>query len=817
MSTEHTDNTMTLHPSAGIPFEHDKLEAPDTYKQKLKDIENYHTTNQSNEPWKDWLEEYRPDVVVPVLETAEASSADSERQFDADMWLRQHILLGDDDCYWDGTPVPEHHTRDVLNQFLHVARMIDKTADDEATTPAQVAQMMQTLQHMSAGSMSSNELRDYMIYAGYQDVLVKYARDFDGMQFDKSYVQAMMDRLAHKTLLEHWDLVDQTLNPQDVVHDLAKDSPSQAIDLAGIVPGVQIAASIVVAAIDSEGGSSRLFASDGTCKINLGDYSGDETHAILSRVASWGGAKALNLFGSQLSISMVARLVDGLYVTLDGLFLNAPQVCSSSGWVNDLLRYVSDGRASDGQINKIMAVNYAEYGRAAQSGVFAYIHSTGNMTTDMLLRFTGLDDDDYRCILENYHDLLLKYVKDEIGIGQVQNLQDVDALFSKAGSVVHTQYLDDLRPQLIAMLDEANKRILSHEDDSMTREQQRQAELSYFDSGNFSLRLVDIRHTPTPEEIYEQFEHDRCVKPGPRIDEQAADQSRSNTITYVKSRESLGTHTSSDVYNNNLQRITLSEQEALISYVDWLNAAKVRDPSYKEELEGLERNLTFIGQKEYREAVSSIAAYWKHILNSGARKQIYVLKGAITTNGKVKSDEYMLDQILQNFSNRELKRYRGRLIVRDEDIVSDKPEDLSVVLLDDWTISGGQMQLAARAFLKRHPDSRGCLEIQLIAASKERIALGLEGIEVRHDDYTERSISVPVKAYYMAHHDETAVGVSTRGVRITGAHSSVDYGFEVALAHHDAVLPPLANIVRPYRKPQYKQKNTQRLMRLYKM
>jgi hypothetical protein len=309
------------------------------------------------------------------------------------------------------------------------------------------------------------------------------------------------------------------------------------------------------------------------------------------------------------------------------------------------------------------------------------------------------------------------------------------------------------------------------------------------------------------EEIVQQMEIDHVVKTAPQLSEQLHDD-RPNAITYLTSS---GTPR------------TLTEHEALVETNEYLETAiacaDVFDIETAMQLKSLHDNLTFIGQKEYQEAASGIATYWKALLENNPDQQLLVLAGiAKEINSKqplvkIKSDDYLLDTILTLFSNEEVEQYRGRLITDVSEIKAETADDLKTVLLDDWTISGNQLRVATAAFRDTYPKFASTLEIQLVAGSGNRIAHGLTMVD--RNSSADMPMSIPVKAYFKAH---DAPGAELSGAHITGAHSSVDYDFETiaqkaayqaevapTLSEEQHVIldamPPIASIYRPYQQP----------------
>ena len=143
-------------------------------------------------------------------------------------------------------------------------------------------------------------------------------------------------------------------------------------------------------------------------------------------------------------------------------------------------------------------------------------------------------------------------------------------------------------------------------------------------------------------------------------------------------------------------------------------------------------------------------------------------------------------------------------------------ENLRVVLLDDWTISGSQLRDVYHSLVDQYPEIEDQIEMQLIVANEQRIKYGLSVDELMGDGK-----KIPVRAYFSAHDSKTA----KNGAYITGFHSSVDYDFEKLIRRMlwhaegrekkselrgEMYMPPGTNIVRPYSKDGYKLTNIER-------
>lgn len=312
----------------------------------------------------------------------------------------------------------------------------------------------------------------------------------------------------------------------------------------------------------------------------------------------------------------------------------------------------------------------------------------------------------------------------------------------------------------------------------------------------------------SPEEAAWLLELRKSVKVAPRLADQLADdkEDRSNIITYIAGADkSLSTKTSEDYYRGD--RAELTEYEMLHQLDEFLAKIEALGCKYAVDAQFMRENLTFIGEKEYKEAAAGIAASWKAALEANTDLQICTIAGEIGRE-KIKSGEYLLDNILADFTEEDWKRYGGRIIVDRDDIaqVQQKKENLRVVLLDDWTISGMQLKNVYNLLVEQYPEIKDRIEVQLIVANKQRIEKGF-----LIDRWMGDEKRIPLRAYFSAHEAKTA----ENGAYITGFHSSVDYDFETLIRRMlreveyredrpelkgKVSMPPGTNIVCPYRK-----------------
>jgi len=336
---------------------------------------------------------------------------------------------------------------------------------------------------------------------------------------------------------------------------------------------------------------------------------------------------------------------------------------------------------------------------------------------------------------------------------------------------------------------------------------------------------VPEHHSPTaPEslmyaEVSLAFESRRFVKEASRFSDQLVDTSRTTTLTYIAdATEDLRTDV--DMKHYEQQRQTTTEYEALHNLDQFLDTAYQHFGSLdtslsRRTLMDMFEDLTFIGEKEYKEAALGIAEYWKQRLRDDPTKNLFIVTGYTSKSSsyktesgakRIKSDEHLLENILYHFDESDMQEFGRRLHITPSTI--ETAENLSTVLLDDWTISGGQLLDTANAIAREHPELAQDMEVQLITASHRYLH---HGVSSKSLPFTiENREPIPVKAYFAAHSVKNRAGAI-----ITGSKSSVDFDFsetcakivDAAEASDDldddtrkilGTMPNLTTIVRPY-------------------
>lgn len=312
----------------------------------------------------------------------------------------------------------------------------------------------------------------------------------------------------------------------------------------------------------------------------------------------------------------------------------------------------------------------------------------------------------------------------------------------------------------------------------------------------------------SPREIYERMETDHCVKKLPTIHQQLNDEKtdRSNPVTMAIHGEALlpietifYSVTKEKTSERELLQLLANDFETLYRRVVERKGEYSSTASWMRDIKD---NFNFVGRTELLEAAAGIATYWKERMDRYPENSIFVLLGEISKlgavygppPGKVKSDEFLMDLIIQNFTDEELVKYRDRLLIDESALTGKSPENIDVVLLDDWTMTGTEMTHQLRSFLKRRPELASRTELQLVIADEERIKIGF-----RPGNSQDDTIWLPTRGYFMANKGKSAWDIS-----VSGSHSS-DHTTADNLAiilkeigDSEGVLPRGLQVARPY-------------------
>jgi hypothetical protein len=313
--------------------------------------------------------------------------------------------------------------------------------------------------------------------------------------------------------------------------------------------------------------------------------------------------------------------------------------------------------------------------------------------------------------------------------------------------------------------------------------------------------------------VAERFEAQHFVEDVPLMSELADDPSRVNLISH---RVHTSATRSADISGMDMsvypvEKIT--EHDALVRTRQFLETTSHMSGTTADMDAGVVQvaaenadimlhESQFIGEKDLDKAAGGIAALWKSYLHDDPQLKICVPSDTVGTGEEItKSSDYLYGRVMAHFDDAERQAVSDRITTNLDDLGRKaNPDHTKVILLDDWSISGTQLSSGFNK-VKFHgnryrPDLESATEINLVAASEQQI----------EDPQLQTQAEVPVFAYYRA---GSTIDKEGRKPFITGAHSSVDFGFADELEKMAAVasqltntavdLPPLANIVRPYR------------------
>jgi hypothetical protein len=298
---------------------------------------------------------------------------------------------------------------------------------------------------------------------------------------------------------------------------------------------------------------------------------------------------------------------------------------------------------------------------------------------------------------------------------------------------------------------------------------------------------------PKPSELLEK---QGFVKPIPEFADQLADESRTNEITYIP-----GMRTAVEKSTDGYPTATTTEHAALTELADFLQEVAIKGTKLdRQQAASMLEHLSFVGKKEYNEAIKGLASYWRSILDSDEKIQICVIVGRIDPS-KPKSDSFMLDNILREFDEAELAKYKDRIVTDPRGLTCD-PQDARIVLLDDWPISGSQLRAASQSLSEDFPVFRDSIEVQAIAATPDKIDQGLSLTPSGNELADKQRTRVPIRPYYVVRPVSDDIAPKS-GAHLTSYYSSVDYGFNRDIARMatniEKDMPAgCTNIVRPY-------------------
>lgn len=336
---------------------------------------------------------------------------------------------------------------------------------------------------------------------------------------------------------------------------------------------------------------------------------------------------------------------------------------------------------------------------------------------------------------------------------------------------------------------------------------QNQVMYNLYEKGSVAVHPREPFEEVSGEEISHRMEIDHCVKRAPTLAELMSDSEhdRENNVCSVIGRRAL---LSREVDALTREDLSVQTEQQTISALFSGLCARSDDLARTSRLSKIRNHLNYVGEPELTEAAHGIATYWKHRLDAHPDTTLFVMLGEISNieradyaapEGKIKSDEYFMELIMNEFSDEELTRYTDRLLVDERELANLPKENIDIIMLDDWTCTGTEIMEQQQCFLQRHPEWKDRIEVQLAIANEERLKVGFRMSGGQH---------VPTRAYYWANSSSELLSTY-----IAGSHSS-DYSLAVdigSLLGTEDTMPPGVQVARPYHRDDYQTTFRQRL------
>lgn len=263
----------------------------------------------------------------------------------------------------------------------------------------------------------------------------------------------------------------------------------------------------------------------------------------------------------------------------------------------------------------------------------------------------------------------------------------------------------------------------------------------------------------------------------PSLTEMANDSSRANIVTRDYSEE---------------EPVPVTEQEVLLQLTEALDTFIEEGPDgdLKADVLSIKDSFNFIGERELNRGCEIIGGDWASYLEANKEAQIVIVPGVSAWQGCAKSDALVLEKILDSIQETHpelIERILGSLSE-----ASASPENVRVIVVDDWTLSRKQMSATLKRFARANKDSPylGRLETNFVIALPEMITEGFMPLEVTHEPHMleedeayvfENTLSV--KSAYVAKPRISSDDPENSPVAMhaSGSHSTADFGFEETL------------------------------------
>lgn len=240
-----------------------------------------------------------------------------------------------------------------------------------------------------------------------------------------------------------------------------------------------------------------------------------------------------------------------------------------------------------------------------------------------------------------------------------------------------------------------------------------------------------------------------------------------------------------------------------------------------EDVKRFRENLSFLGTPELEESTEGLAAYWQSYLAENPSRKIVIYEPYENVE---KSSTFVTSKILGYLEKNAPADTRDRILsfsaIKDN-LPQHLDADTKIVIADDWVTSGSSMAgyiepdqsryanrsdkndsigiVLERAGMSQYMDN---VEVNLLVARQDQLDKGLYDML---DDRLKITHVPPVVAYYVS----PAKKDYYTDPSPSGAHGSVDYGWETVLekyargvaesTHQDTEIPLLAKVSSTYK------------------
>lgn len=267
----------------------------------------------------------------------------------------------------------------------------------------------------------------------------------------------------------------------------------------------------------------------------------------------------------------------------------------------------------------------------------------------------------------------------------------------------------------------------------------------------------------------------------PSLAESANDSSRTNVV-YTNDRGAT--------------RKEWTEQEVLQELVVFLETyiEKGANEEVKADARSIKESLNFVGTEKLNQACALLAEDWATYLEGNEQAQIMIVPGVSQWQQRPKSDALIVDKILTAIEENH-SGIADRIVGTIGELHAD-PENVRVIAVDDWIISGRQMSATLKHFAGTNKDSPYIdrLEVNLVIALPETLAEGLMPSEFtseqswikEHESYVFPT-ALPVKSAFIARPriSPDVMQDTPTPMHVTGSHTTADFGFSETI---DSIL-----------------------------